>query len=160
MDRQPMDSDDRWKVSSVDEEKNRAKNRPLWYTADNVNQTRTDITTTDRLVANRKVGAKPRERGEPLTPKETCKRFNKMSWLTVSKAAERSRRARRAVLPRSIESRRSDRILVTADSVEKSALKLDCWGGSSWCSRRKEVSCLATKRSSSLEITDRLEIGR
>jgi hypothetical protein len=29
MDRQPISRDDRWKVSSVDEEKNRAKNRPV-----------------------------------------------------------------------------------------------------------------------------------
>ena len=58
-----MGSDDRWKVSSIDEEKNRAKNRPLWYTADNVNQNRIDTTITDRLAATRKVGAKPRERG-------------------------------------------------------------------------------------------------
>jgi hypothetical protein len=46
-----MISDDRWKVSSVDEGKNRAKTRPLWYTADKVNQTRTDTTTTDRWAA-------------------------------------------------------------------------------------------------------------
>jgi hypothetical protein len=45
-----------------------------------------------------------------------------------------------------------------ADWVEKPALTPDCCGERSWCSRIK-VSCLATKRSSSLEITDRLEIG-
>jgi hypothetical protein len=31
-----MSSDDRWKVSSVDEEIKRAKNRPMCYSADNV----------------------------------------------------------------------------------------------------------------------------
>jgi hypothetical protein len=55
---------------------------------------------------------------------------------------------------------RSDSTLVMADSVEWPTRKPDWCVGSNWLARRNETSCLATRRSRSLDMIERLEIGR
>ena len=56
-------------------------------------------------------------RGVPVSPVVRWRRFRRMSWSTVSKAAERSRRMRREGEPASDDLRRSFVTLTSAVSV-------------------------------------------
>ena len=46
-------ADNRRKISSVEDEENRAENEPTWYTANHIDETRAGATTADRLATTR-----------------------------------------------------------------------------------------------------------
>ena len=86
-------------------------------------------------------------------------RWRNMRWSTQSNAADRSSRVSITKFPESSADKMSDRTLRMAVSVEWCALYADWMWGSRSLSLEYLRSCLLTSRSSSLEMTDRLDTG-
>ena len=93
-------------------------------------------------------------------PNDVRMRSSNVPWSMLSKAADRSSKARTDRLPESNANKMSETTLSTAVSVEWFDLYADCKVGSKFVSLRYANSCLQTSRSSNFEITERFEIGR
>ena len=80
-------------------------------------------------------------------------------WLTVSKAAERSRRIRTEERDAALAVCKASDTARRAVSVECEALKPDCRGSRRWFWERKRESCSDAARSRVLERNERRETG-
>ena len=91
---------------------------------------------------------------------DVCSCWSKMSWSILSKAAYRSSSVKTARLPVSRASKMSAGTLSTAVSVKWCDLYADWRSGWRLLSLKYVTNCLATSLSSSLDSTDKLQIGR
>ena len=98
---------DRNQISSIHNEQDGPEYRALWDPTDKLHSGRSICTTTDVLSSASQVGLKPLESNavDAKTSRSLCSR---MSWSTVSNAAERSKRTSAAKSPRSTARRMSE----------------------------------------------------
>ena len=83
-----------------------------------------------------------------------------MSWLTVSKAADRSSRISAEDFPSALAALKASVTDSKAVSVEWPLLKPDCFGSSRSFLVRKSVTCFATALSTAFDRNGSSEIGR
>ena len=124
------------------------------------------VDTDDLVAANRTCCTRPcryernQFKARPRRPYEACIRRMRVSWSTVSNAADKSRSARAVKSPRSSARRMSDSTLKTAVSVEWLRRYADCIVGIKPDSSRYASSLMVDAQASSILPTDLKWVGK